>query len=96
MDLLGVPSFVSLIVYFVLLAVKLYAFVNSLLWTPEHYRAADKWNKQGWSITLGFAAALQVLQWFVYIPGLVNLALTIVAFVYLADVRPALASLRRR
>ncbi len=44
-------------------------------------------------ILLGVAAFLQVI-W----PGggIINLALTIAAFVYLADVRPAMASLRRR
>ena len=55
----------------------------------------SKWSKQGWCILLGVAVLLQV------IPGLmpitiVNLAFTIAAFVYLADVRPALSGLRRR
>ncbi|WP_300681236.1 DUF2516 family protein [Nocardioides sp.] len=93
MDLLGLPHYVALVVYFVLLAVKLFAFINSLLWSEEHYRAADKWSKGGWVAVTGIAALLQV---FPVVPGLVNLALTIAAFVYLADVRPAMASLRRR
>ncbi len=93
MDLLGVPSFIALVVYFVLLAIKLFAFINSLLWSGEHYRAADKWSKGGWVAVLGIAALLQVIP---VVPGIVNLALTIAAFVYLADVRPAMASLRRR
>ncbi len=46
MDLLGLPYVVATAVYFVMLAVKLYAFINSLLWSTEHYRAADKWTKQ--------------------------------------------------
>jgi hypothetical protein len=92
-DLLGLPVFISTVVYFVLLGVKLYAFINSLLWSTEHYRAADKWSKPGWSILLGVAVALQVM---VGIPTIINLAMTIAAFVYLADVRPAMASLRRR
>ncbi|MFT4264626.1 MAG: DUF2516 family protein [Nocardioides sp.] len=93
MDLLGVPSLVENVVFYVLLAVKVFAFVNSLLWSSEHYRAADKWTKPGWAIVLGIAAGLQLV---VGIPVIVSLALTIAAFVYLADVRPAMASLRRR
>lgn len=93
MDLLGVPSHVALVVYVILLAVKLFAFINSMLWSSEHYRAADKWTKQGWTIVLGLAALLQVVP---VVPGIVNLGLTIAALVYLADVRPAMASLRRR
>ena len=95
MSLLGLPGTISLVVYFVLLAVKVFAFVSALSFSAEHFRAAGKWTKQGWAIILGIAALLQL------VPGLlpltfVNLALTIAAFVYLADVRPALSSLRRR
>jgi hypothetical protein len=95
MSLLGIPSTVMLVVYVLLLAVKLFAFISALTFSTEHYRAAGKWTKQGWCILLGFAVLLQV------VPGLVpltfvNLAFTIAAFVYLADVRPALSSLRRR
>jgi hypothetical protein len=84
-----------LVVYIVLLAVKLFAFISALTFSTEYYRAAGKWTKQGWVILLGVAALLQAY------PGIVplmfvNLALTIAAFVYLADVRPALAGLRRR
>ncbi|MFT4011682.1 MAG: DUF2516 family protein [Nocardioidaceae bacterium] len=93
MDLLGVPSFVVTLVFYVLLAVKVFAFVNSLLWSAEHYRAAEKWTKPGWVIVLGIAVALQEVAG---IPMIVNLGLTVAAFVYLADVRPAMASLRRR
>ena len=95
MSVLDIPNNVMTVVYVVLLAVKLFAFINALLFSSEHYRAAGKWTKQGWVIVLGLAVLLQVL------PGLVplmfvNLAFTIAAFVYLADVRPALAGLRRR
>jgi len=93
MDLLGIPSTISWVVYVVLLAVKIFAFVSSLLYSAEHYRVADKWSKGGWVAVTGIAALLQG-AWFV--PMFVNLALTIATFVYLADVRPALAGLRRR
>ncbi len=94
MDLLSVTSFVTWVVSVALLAVKRFAFANALLWTPEHYRAAGKWTKPGWSVVLGVAVALQVVGG--YVPMIVNLILTVAAFVYLADVRPAMASLRRR
>ena len=95
MSLLSIPDLVTLVVYVVLLAVKLFAFISALTFSTEHYRAAGKWSKQGWTIPLGLAALLHL------VPGLmpvmfVNLALTIAAFVYLADVRPALSGLRRR
>jgi hypothetical protein len=95
MSLLSIPGTVQLVVYVALLAVKLFAFISALMFSADHYRAAGKWTKQGWTILLGVALLLQLY------PGLVplmfvNLALTIAAFVYLADVRPALAGLRRR
>ena len=83
-----------LVVYLVLVAVKVFAFVNSLLWSAEHYTAAGKLTKPAWSIILGLSLLVQVLM-----PGIINLLNlvgTIAAFVYLADVRPALASLTRR
>jgi threonine/homoserine efflux transporter RhtA len=84
---------VGLIIFYVLAAVKLFAFVSSLLFESEAYRAAGKLTKPTWTIILGVAFALQVFPLF---GGLINLALTIAAFVYLADVRPALSSLKRR
>ncbi|MFC7493243.1 MULTISPECIES: DUF2516 family protein [unclassified Nocardioides] len=85
---------VTLIVYLVLLAVKVFAFVNSLMWSGEHYTAAGKLTKPAWTIILGLGVVVQFI-----FPGLINLlnlVFTIAAFVYLADVRPALAGLTRR
>ncbi|GAA1945910.1 hypothetical protein GCM10009798_01110 [Nocardioides panacihumi] len=93
MSLLSIPSTVMLIVGVVLLAVKLFAFVSALTFSAQHYEAAGKWTKPGWTILLGVAVMVQV-----FLPGILflNLAMTIAAFVYLADVRPALSGLRRR
>ena len=83
----------NLAVVFALLVVKIFAFANALLYSSESYNAAGKLNKGTWCIVLGIAVVLQ----FVPIPlSIVNLAMTIAALVYLADVRPALAGLRRR
>ena len=86
---------VMLVVTLAVLAVKIFALVTSLMFTAEHYRAADKLTKPTWVAILGVGVAVSLL-----LPGspmnLLNLAFTIAAFVYLADVRPALASLTRR
>jgi hypothetical protein len=93
MDVFVFEGYVSLAVYFVLLVIKIFAFVNALLYSAESYLAADKLNKPTWCILLGIAVVLQLLP----LPlTIVNLAMTVVALVYLADVRPALAGLRRR
>lgn len=78
---------------FVLLVVKIFAFVSALLYSGESYVAADKLNKTTWTLILGIGVVLQVVP----IPlSIVNLAMLVAACVYLADVRPALAGLRRR
>ena len=88
-----VESYFNLAVVFVLLVVKIFAFANALLYSSESYEAAGKLNKGTWCIVLGIGLVLQ----FVPVPlSIVNLAMTIAALVYLADVRPALAGLRRR
>ncbi|WP_168929342.1 DUF2516 family protein [Nocardioides sp. GY 10113] len=88
-----VEPWVDVTVWFVLLVVKIFAFSNSLLYPGEAYDAAGKLNKTTWCLLLGVAVVLAVIP----IPlAIVNLAMTVVALVYLADVRPALAGLRRR
>jgi len=85
-----------LVVLVVLLAVKGFAFINSLTYSAEAYDAAGKLTKQAWcAITgLGFAAQLILIN---YSPlGIIHLIFTIAAFVYLADVRPALAEVTSR
>ena len=93
MDVFVFESYVQLVVSFVLLSIKIFAFVSALLYTPESYLAADKLTKATWCIILGVAVLVQVLLLPIV---LLNLALTIAALVYLVDVRPALAGLRRR
>ena len=93
MDVFLFEGYVSLAVFFVLLVIKIFAFVNALLYSAEAYLAADKLNKPTWCILLGVAVVLQLLPLPLMI---VNLAMTVASLVYLADVRPALAGLRRR
>ena len=83
-----------LVVAFVLLVVKIFAFVNSLTHSNEEYEAAGKLTKTAWSLILGLGVVVQLLLGGPL--GLLNIVFTIAAFVYLADVRPAIAGLRRR
>jgi uncharacterized protein DUF2516 len=93
MDFFHFESTVTLVVFFVLLVVKIYAFGSSLFFSGEAYDAAGKLTKPAWCIILGLGVALQ----FVPIGGLtLSLASTIAALVYLLDVRPALSALTRR
>ncbi len=82
------------IVEIVLLVVKLFAFINSLMYSAEAYDAANKLTKPAWTIILGLGLVVQVVMGGPL--GIINLVFTVAAFVYLADVRPALSSLTRR
>lgn len=86
-------GYIALAVFFVLLVVKLFAFSSALLYSAESYEAAGKLTKPAWCTILGVAVVLQLVPLNLM---LVNIAATIAALVYLADVRPALAGLRRR
>jgi hypothetical protein len=92
-DIFAVQGTIMLVVFFVLLVVKIYAFGSSLTFSGEAYQAAGKLTKPAWGIILGFGVALQVIGSPI---GVLSIVFTIAAFVYLADVRPALAGLRRR
>ncbi len=83
---------VLLLVMFVLLAVKIFAFVNALLYSNESYVAAGKLTKPAWGLILGLGVVIQLVM----VSGILNIVFTIAAFVYLADVRPALTGLYRR
>ncbi|WP_340537231.1 DUF2516 family protein [Nocardioides sp. GXZ039] len=93
MNVFQIQADVMAVVSLACLAIAVFSFVNSLLYPAEAYDAANKLTKTAWNTILGIG----VLLYFVPIGlTLINLALLIAALVYLADVRPALASLRRR
>lgn len=94
MDIFGIQGGILLLVFFVILAVKIYAFISSLMFSAESYEAAGKLSKPAWTIILGLGVVLQLL--FGGGVFILSIAFTIAAFVYLADVRPALAGLTRR
>ena len=66
---------------------------SALLYSSAAYEAAGKLTKTAWCVILGLGVALS----FIPVGGLILISWpTIAAFVYLADVRPALAGLTRR
>lgn len=91
MDIYAFQSTLMLVVLIALLVIKGFAFINSLLYSPQAYDAAGKLTKAAWcTITgLGFAAQLVLIGSSPL--GIIHLVFTIAALVYLADVRPALA-----
>jgi hypothetical protein len=94
LTVLQAESNLMLIIELVLIVVKIFAFVNSLMYSSESYTAANKLTKPAWAIILGLGLLVQLVMGGPL--GLLNIVFTIAAFVYLADVRPALASLTRR
>ncbi|MCD4526955.1 DUF2516 family protein [Nocardioides sp. cx-173] len=90
---MGLQGDIAVVLQLVLLAVKIFALVTALTYSSESYVAAGKLTKPAWGIILGLAVVLQLLPVFGMI---VNLAFTIATIVFLVDVRPALAGLRRR
>jgi hypothetical protein len=95
LDVFALEGYTMVLVEIALLAVKIYAFVSSLRFSDEAYRAAGKLNKAAWTVILGLGLVAQVV-----LAGsplnLINLVMTVAALVYLADVKPALSSLTRR
>ena len=92
----AIESQFSLLVMLILLVVKIFAFVNCLMFSAESYTAAGKLSKPAWGIILGLGLVAQVVLVEASPINLISLVFTIAAFVYLADVRPALTSLTRR
>jgi hypothetical protein len=91
-NLFAFQATVASIVMLVLLAVKLYAFVDAAVRRPDAYVAAGKMNKGAWLLILGLAILSDLLlgSFILMIAGIVA------AFVYILDARPALASVTRR
>jgi hypothetical protein len=91
----ALEGWISIAILCVLIAVKAFAFISSLTFSGEAYSAGDKLSKTAWVAILGLGLAAQLLL--ITSPlSLIHLAFTIAAFVYLADVRPALARLTSR
>ena len=79
-----------------MLAIKGFAFISAVLYPAEAYPATGSGTKPAWSIGLGLGLVAQMLLISASPLNLINLAFTIAALVYLADVRPALAEVTSR
>lgn len=78
-----------------LLGVKAYAFVHALTVSAPAYEAAGKLSKLAWTALLAISLLAQVVFFWLGPINPINLIFTVVTFVYLADVKPAVADLRR-
>jgi hypothetical protein len=82
------------LVFLVLVLIKGWALVDALVRPGPAFPAADKLTKAAWLWILGLGLVAHIV--FASPLGLLSIAGTIAAFVYLLDVRPAVASLTRR
>ena len=82
------------VLFLVLAAVKAWALIDAVARPTPAFSAADKLTKPAWLWILGLGLVAHVV--FASPIGLLSIAGTIAAFVYLLDVRPAVASLTRR
>lgn len=80
----------------VLLVVKVFALADAVVRRDALYVAADKQNKAFWLLILGVFLVLHLLPLARSPINLLNMIGTVAAFVYLADVRPALQYLSKR
>ncbi|WP_192827587.1 DUF2516 family protein [Mycolicibacterium aichiense] len=81
----GVAGLVLQVVFWVVTAVTIYAFVNAAMQRPDAYTAAEKLTKPVWLVILGVAGLLSLFL------GVTGVAIAAVATgVYLVDVRPKL------
>ncbi len=93
MHVFAFESLVAEVAFFVLLAVKVFALVDALTRPAEAFLAAGKLTKPGWLLILGLLLVASVLLSSAF--GLLSLISIVATFVYLLDVRPALASITR-
>ena len=87
-------STVMMLITFILLAIKGFAFVDAATRPAAQFVAADKQTKPLWLILLGLSFAANVL--ITHPLSLFNLAGTVASLVYIADVWPTLRQLPRR
>jgi hypothetical protein len=86
------PNYLLLGISLVLLVVKIFAMVDALTRPATAYVSEGKLTKPAWLLILGLALAVHLVS---RTPiGLLTLIGTVAAFVYLADVRPALKGYR--
>jgi hypothetical protein len=88
----GFEALVFLVLYWGVLALTVWAFVDSLVRPASGFVAAGKLTKPGWAAITGLAAL--IIFWMGPMTFL-GLPAVIAAVVYLVDVRPAVRGLKR-
>jgi hypothetical protein len=88
-----IENSILLVVSFALLFAKGFALVDAITERAEAFPAADRQTKNLWLILLSVALVAHLVFWNPI--GILNLAGTVVALVYLLDVRPAIKALTR-
>jgi hypothetical protein len=89
----SIQHYTELVLLIPVLAMKIFALADALYRKDAFYVAADKQNKAFWLLLLAVSLILQLI-WHSPL-GWLNLLGTVVAGVYLADVRPTLRSMRQ-
>jgi hypothetical protein len=90
--MMGFQDLVFFVLYWGVLALTLWAFVDALIRPASGFVAAGKLTKLGWAAITGIAALIIFWQGPMSFLGL---PAVIAAIVYLVDVRPAVKGLRR-
>jgi hypothetical protein len=91
-NVFGLEGSVLQVVFYALIAVKVFAFIDAATRPTQAYPAAEKMTKPAWVLILGLAVACDLV-----LPSLLLIIVgTVAAFVYILDARPALASVTRR
>lgn len=94
MQLWELEANVLSVVFLALAVVKVWALIDAIGRPPAAYLATDKQTKAAWLWILGLSLVAHLV--FVRPYALLSLLGTVAAFVYLLDVRPALAAVTRR
>lgn len=94
MDIFGIQSAVLLVGFLIAIMVKGYAFVIAMTYPAPAYEASSKMTKQAWGLILGLGLLAQLILTSPI--GIINIVFLVAAFVFLADVRPALRELTGR
>jgi hypothetical protein len=90
--MMGFQELVFFVLYWGVLALTVWAFVDALIRPASGFVAAGKLTKPGWAAITGLAALIIFWQGPMSFLGL---PAVIAAVVYLVDVRPAVRGLRR-
>lgn len=96
MTVFELQGWIYLVVLLAMLAVKGFALISALTFSGPAYDAASKGTKVAWSIGLAVGFAAQLIMLDSSPINLISLGFIVLAFVYLADVRPALSEVTRR